>query len=98
MSSTAPITANVNAHVHANNARPDNPINVKNVETIYIVNDSSIDTTDCAKVGPLIGSGAPYSAIGIFELAVFISELLPCWNGQLDPMTASLSNYAFWQY
>lgn len=49
-------------------------------------------------LGPLVDSGAPYSVIGSVELAVPSCELLPNWNGVLDPLPPSLSECAFWQY
>lgn len=35
-------------------------------------------------IGPFVDSGAPYSTIGIVELALVAAAVLPKWNGNLD--------------
>eukprot|EP00178_Gracilaria_changii_P016470 TRINITY_DN4728_c0_g1_i1.p1 TRINITY_DN4728_c0_g1~~TRINITY_DN4728_c0_g1_i1.p1 ORF type:complete len:805 (-),score=91.02 TRINITY_DN4728_c0_g1_i1:529-2943(-) len=49
-------------------------------------------------VGPLLDDGAPYSGLGNYELSLVQDFVVPDWNGQLDPLPASVANTPFWQY
>lgn len=49
-------------------------------------------------IEPLVDSVAPYSAIGIVELAVVAASTLSTLNGQLEPVPEVLYNFRYWQY
>lgn len=59
---------------------------------------SDPNALDAISNGPLVDSGAPYSAIGIVELAVVAAVILPRWNGQLDAVPNAINNCRYWQY
>ena len=49
-------------------------------------------------VGPLLDDGAPYSALGADELSALAPQLVPGWNGGLDPIPDALHGCTSWQY
>lgn len=57
---------------------------------------SSTSTID--NCGPLVDSGASYSAIRIVELVFVTAIILPKWNGTLESIPVALYGCQFWQY
>ena len=51
-----------------------------------------------SQLGPMVDSGAPYSAIGVPELCVLWSSLGRQHITEYDPIPSAISHYAFWQY
>lgn len=49
-------------------------------------------------IGPTVDNGAPYSAIGYFELCLLASDIIPDWDGTLDAPPSSFVNKRKWQY
>ena len=49
-------------------------------------------------IGPLVDDGAPYSGMGMHEFTLLKPVLLAEWNGQLDPIPASIADRPYWQY
>ena len=91
----------------ANGQKIDDP-NATNSGTKSITfNDSTLcdETLDHSKshspsmhIGPLVDSGAPYSAIGFSELCLLSHHILPHWQAELLPIPDSLDGRTIWQY
>lgn len=48
--------------------------------------------------GPMVDDGAPYSGIGIQELANLFESINCEWNGKLNPIPKTVRATPFWQY
>lgn len=49
-------------------------------------------------IGPMVDNGAPYSAIGILDLLLLSSNILPSFEGSLDPVPDAFKAFNGWQY
>lgn len=47
--------------------------------------------------GPLVDTGAPYSAIGYLQLAEISPLILPCFDRKLHPIPEHMEEFRFWQ-
>lgn len=73
----------------------NNTIGFKNGSTAHHINN---DKVNALKIGPLVDSGAPYSAVGAVELALPSCYALPNRNRPLDDVPKTLSDYHYWKY
>lgn len=56
------------------------------------------ELTRTLTVGPQVDNAAPYSGLGLTELRVMRSAILPHWDGNLAPLPLSIQPTPFWQY
>lgn len=94
-------TKNATIHDTVYKAKNGNQVLKFNTATISSVQSYFFATTTLrlnTHAWPLPDSDAPYSGIGIVELAVVAAKILPQWNSTLEPVAQTTSDCQYWRY